>query len=329
MQTNHNQIKRFQMTDPSFPSKGFRFKDAETYVFHEKLGQGGHGTVFRIANESGRFYACKMFSSDIIENPEKFHKFKRESQIGINISHEHLVSFHKSLLINGSPHKDEMLWYPAIIMDYVNGFDLWTFKKMYERAKGRFPRHYAALILAKSCSGLDFLHQLNIRHGDIKPGNILISQTGFPKVTDYGIAVVGAESAEAEGGLRGTVRYLAPEQIRRAGNEDVVVDLRADLYSIGIVALELTVGLPEYLYGNYGKVMNYIVHNNADLLGYVDKTPLPPDLKFVIKSCLHENLRRRPSNLRELQNVLLHTIYGTQKGITLEDIGDVVQKVIQ
>ena len=92
----------------------------------EELGKGGHGNVFKIKNRSGRYYACKVFDSNILENESQYRKYLQESQIGINIYHEHLVSFHKSVLIRESAAADATR-HPAIIMDYVNGTDLANF----------------------------------------------------------------------------------------------------------------------------------------------------------------------------------------------------------
>ncbi len=293
----------------------------------EELGKGAHGNVFKIRNRAGRYYACKVFDPKVLDDEGQYRKFLQETQIGINIYHEHLVSFHKSVLIRESADADATR-YPAILMDYINGHDLATFKKMYEfRFEKPFPRNFAALILAKACSGLEVLHRLNIQHGDIKPGNILISETGYPKLTDYGIATfIGDTSMTAE--LSGTLRYLAPEQIVSVKDGNVKVDLRADIYAIGIVALELTAGLPGQMYSHPGQVLDFIVNHNEALLNHVEKSELASDLKFVIRSCLDSRVKRRPSKVRELQNVLFHTIYGSHKGLTLEDIGDEMKRLV-
>lgn len=315
------------MTNQEFPPRGFQFSESDTYTFLEQLGKGGHGNVFKIKNRSGRYYACKVFNPDILDDESQYRKFLQETQIGINIYHEHLVSVHKSVLLRESA-DPKATRYPAILMDYVKGFDLATFKKIYEfNTEKPFPRNYASLILAKACSGLEVLHKLNIQHGDIKPGNVLISQTGYPKLTDYGIATfIGDTSITGE--LSGTLRYLAPEQIVRVKDGGATVDQRADIYAIGIVALELTAGLPGTMYSNPGRVLDFIVNHNDDLLAHVDQTELAHDLKFVIRSCLSHRVDRRPKTVRELQNVLLHTIYGSHKGLTLEDVGDEMKRLL-
>lgn len=193
--------------------EGFLFGDSDRYQVHEVLGQGSYGTVYKISNKAGRIYACKVFDAEIAHNPDSYRDFLKETQIGINFLHEHLVSVHKSVLIQGDGFYLPSGSYPAIIMDYVDGPDLETFKLSYEQVKGKpLPRNYGILLLAKVCSGLEVLHQHNIRHGDIKPGNILISKTGYPKITDYGIASVVGEH-NSFNGVIGTVRYLAPEQL--------------------------------------------------------------------------------------------------------------------
>jgi serine/threonine-protein kinase len=309
----------------TFPQPGFRFQDSEEYTVRALLGHGGNGSVYRVTNQAGRYYACKVFSSEILANAELYRSFRQEAQIGINVYHEHLVSFHRRTMLRDEKAGGRLV--PAILMDYVDGFDLSRFKKLYESRIGkRFPRQYSSLILAKVCSGVETLHQLKIQHGDLKPENVLLSQTGFPKVTDYGIAaLLGDRSSREE--LGGTLRYLAPEQIWKSAEQQHVVDHRADVYSIGIMALELTFGLPQTLFGHPGRIIHFTVHGNADLRKFVDDTDLPSDLKFVIKSCLHEQLDKRPGSLRELQDVFLKTLYGPSKGITLENIGDEMRRL--
>ncbi len=146
-------------------------------------------------------------------------------------------------------------------------------------------------------------------------------------MSDYGIATIVDEKTTQDE-LSGTLRYLAPEQIRRAKSSDVTVDLRADIYSLGVVALEMTVGLPFSLHGHPGRVIDYIVRHNKDFRDHVSATNLPHQLKFVIRSCLHEDLEKRPQSIRELQDVLLRTLYGAHLGVTLEDIGDSIEKIL-
>lgn len=89
----------------------------------------------------------------------------------------------------------------------------------------------------------------------------------------------------------------------------------------------MTAGLPEAFYDHIGRTILYIVEFNNELLSFVNDADLPSDLKFVIRSCLSKDIVRRPARVRDLQNVFFQTIYGMSKGITLEDIGDVVKKL--
>lgn len=310
-----------------FPYHGFSFSDSERYEFLGSLGKGGYGSVYKIANKSGRVYACKVFDPDIMKDPRQYRQFLRETHIGINISHEHLVSFHKNVLILGQTPETQGLKFPCIVMDFVDGLGLWTFKRLFEHHYQKpFPRDFAVLLMSKTCLGLEHLHGLSIRHGDIKPANILISRTGYPKVTDYGIATSLDENTTQEQ-LSGTLRYLAPEQIVRAKTGDVAVDLRADVYSLGVVALELTVGLPFPLHGQPGRVIDFIVRQNRELRDYVAASDLPHQLKFVISSCLHQDVGKRPQSIGELQDALLQALYGSHRGVTLEDVGDCIGAV--
>ena len=306
--------------------QGYAFGQMDSYRFVSVLGQGGFGVVYKIQNQDGRFYACKVLEPKTLKEPDLFEEFQREIQIGLNLSHEHLVSFHKSVMIHGDSNNEDRI-YPAIIMDFVDGFDLGAFKRKYEQLMDHgLPPKYAILILAKACSGLEMLHDHRIRHGDVKPENILLSKTGYPKITDYGISAFWNKQSK-DNVLMGTYRYLAPEQFNRVLGESVPVDNRADIYSMGMVTLEMTAGLPPQLHDQPPVIMNYVLNCNRDLRQYVNESKLPNKLKRVLTSCLDENQAKRPNKIRYLQNVLLQTVYGKSKGITLEDVGDVLKKI--
>ena len=312
----------------SSPHDDYLFFQEEHYKVHGVLGKGGAGIVYKVSNQSGRFYACKVLNYELMEDQGQMSAFSKEAQIGINMAHEHLVSVHRKLLIHGDKDGHPERRYPAILMDFVDGVDMHHLKKVYETKMQRpFPTNHAILLLAKACSGLEMLHYHQIRHGDLKPKNILVSKTGYPKITDYGISTFIGEPTSAKG-ITGTLRYLAPEQLTHLKGRKAVIDQRTDIYALGIVALEMTAGLPRELYGPFADVARFILGGNRQLLAYVSESDLPKDLQFVIRSCLDQRMEKRPRVIRDLHNVLLQTIYGKSKGITLENVGDLIKQIL-
>src|SRR5947207_7642831 len=114
-------------------------------------------------------------------------------------------------------------------------------------------------ILVKVCEAVHHAHQRGLIHRDLKPGNILVDQTGQPKILDFGVARVTDSDAQATmqtdvGQLVGTLAYMSPEQVLA---DPLELDTRSDVYALGVILYELLAGkLP---YTTHGKAMHEVV----------------------------------------------------------------------
>lgn len=328
------------------------------------LGQGGFGTVYRLQNEFGKHKVAKFFSPGFFkDNPENMARFKSEVTIGIHVQHDNLVSVDTCKVL---PHPETGDLCPTIIMEYVDGMSLDRLVRHYLDRFGRpLPWQYVALIFAKVCAGLQEMHTPRsghavIRHGDIKPANVLITRSGCPKLCDFGLShlmesFVTPLDGENDGGrvrernpsirpfrygsrrLEGSIKYFAPEvisgamytrdQLSRAGF--AVVSPISDIYSIGVSMLDVCCGLPEFLRaGEAIHVLRAIMdpESNAMLKAHATRH-LPRELAGLVRTSVHFYPGGRFTTARQLQHALLDALYGKAKGVIMDDIGDFINEL--
>ncbi len=115
-------------------------------------------------------------------------------------------------------------------MEYVAGIDLRSFLK----ADGALTVRQSCEIILQVLAALEFAHSHGVVHRDIKPGNVLLLEDGLVKVADFGVAKIDSSDLTSMGQMIGTPSYMSPEA--RAGVE---VDVRSDLFSVGVMMLEL------------------------------------------------------------------------------------------
>jgi serine/threonine-protein kinase len=195
------------------------------YLIQKKIGAGGMADVYLAEDQDlGRKVALKLLN-DRHANDEQFvERFRREAQNAAGLSHPNIVSIFERGQAEGTYY---------IAMEYLSGY---TLKELITR-NGPPPIPVAIDYARQILSALGFAHRHGIVHRDIKPHNIVVSEKGHLKVTDFGIARSGASQMTEAGSIVGTAQYLSPEQARGGA-----VDPRSDLYSLGIVLYELLTG---------------------------------------------------------------------------------------
>jgi len=242
----------------------------------ELLGQGGMGAVYK-ARQPGldRLVALKILPPEISRDPAFAERFQREARALARLSHPHIVAVYDfgqtDSARRGSPdpaarspeglpfssEPQETFGQPGgsvgdrpqhidrpqrslcyIVMEFVDGANL----RQTIRA-GKLAPAEALAIVPQICEALQFAHDEGIVHRDIKPENILIDKRGRVKIADFGLAkLLGQDASDhsltATHQVMGTLRYMAPEQMK--GSREV--DHRADIYSLGVVFYELLTG---------------------------------------------------------------------------------------
>ena len=197
------------------------------YAVLEELGRGGMGVVYLAEDQRlRRRVALKVLPPAVAANSTLRERLRREAQAAATISHPCVAIVHALEDIDG-----QLL----LVTEYIPGRTLRE-----EIARGALAPARALDIALDIASALSAAHDAGVIHRDLKPENILITQGGAVKVVDFGIArVEGADAVRltADGALLGTPAYMAPEQLVGAR-----VDVRADIYSAGVVLAEMITG---------------------------------------------------------------------------------------
>ena len=194
------------------------------YEILEHIGSGGMADVYKArCHKLNRYVAIKVLRREYCDNESFVRKFTVEAQSTAGLIHPNIVNIYDA-------GNEEGIHY--IVMELAEGMTLKRYIRRYGRLSARETVDFAIQI----ASGLQAAHEHHIIHRDIKPQNILVSDSGTIKVTDFGIARA-ASSNTISSNVMGSVRYLSPEQARGG-----YADERSDIYSLGITIYEMATG---------------------------------------------------------------------------------------
>ena len=198
------------------------------YEILEEVGLGGMATVYKAKDHVlNRLVAVKVLKDEFTTDTDFIKRFNTEAQSAASLSHPNIVS------IYDVGHEDENNLY-YIVMELVQGKTL----KEIINSEGALSWKWAVNIAMQIASGLELAHKNGIVHRDIKPHNIIITEDGIAKVTDFGIAkAVSNSTITAFGTTIGSVHYFSPEQAKGG-----FTDAKSDLYSLGVVMYEMLTG---------------------------------------------------------------------------------------
>ncbi len=202
----------------------------DSYKLVKVLGQGGMAVVYLGRNQlTEQEVAIKMLPPELAAYAEVKTRFLEEARTLAKLEHPNIVH-----LINFAEDSGRL----CLVMQYADGE---TFEELIDRVE-QVPPVEAVRVTTQTLEGLAHAHANSVVHRDIKPSNIMVRTDGSVKVTDFGIAKITRDQKLTQTGqTMGTVRYMAPEQVR-----GTAVDLRADLYSLGVTCYEAVVGEPPF-----------------------------------------------------------------------------------
>ena len=197
------------------------------YEIIEKIGNGGMATVYKATDKVlKRYVAVKILRDEFTTDEEFIKRFEVEAQSAARLTHPNIVSIY-DVGVDGN------LYY--IVMELIQGK---TLKEIIVEERGPLPWKWSVNVAIQIASALEMAHRNNIIHRDIKPHNIIITEDGVAKVTDFGIAkAVSNSTITAFGTTIGSVHYFSPEHARGG-----FTDAKSDLYSLGVVMYEMLTG---------------------------------------------------------------------------------------
>jgi eukaryotic-like serine/threonine-protein kinase len=261
------------------------------YTIERELGGGGMSRVF-LAREVAlaRRVAIKVLDAGGARIDAE--RFRREVLLAAQLSHPHIVPLLAAGEVEG------LLYY---IMPYVEGQAL----RSRLREAGEMPLGEVIRLLRNVAAALAAAHARGIVHRDIKPDNIIVTG-GVAVVLDFGVskALAASTAAPADGltgaGLAiGTPRYMAPEQVVA----DPDIDVRADIYALGILAYELLTGAPPFTAPDPVKVLRAHLTEEPTPVS-ARRAGIPPVIAGLVMRCLEKERERRPASAAEVLDLL-------------------------
>ncbi len=271
---------------------------SDRYELGDILGFGGMSEVHLARDlRLHRDVAIKVLRADLARDPSFYLRFRREAQNAAALNHPSIVAVYDT-----GEAETPTGPLPYIVMEYVDGVTL----RDIVHTDGPMPPRRAIEVIADACQALNFSHQDGIIHRDVKPANIMISNTNAVKVMDFGIAraIADSSSVTQTAAVIGTAQYLSPEQAR--GDP---VDARSDVYSLGCVLYEMLTGEPPFT----GDTPISVAYQ------HVREDPVPPserhegispDLDAVVLKALAKNPENRYQTAAEMRADLVRVHNG-------------------
>jgi hypothetical protein len=223
--------------------------------------------------------------------------FLDEARLAAKLNHQNIVHMYDVDKV-GAIH--------YIAMEYIHGETVTDIVRKSIADGGFLPLEHAVQVVADTAAGLEYAHErrdaegrpARIVHRDVSPSNILVTYEGITKIVDFGIAKVQDQIREESGMRPGKVSYMSPEQVKGE-----VADHRADIYSLGIILYEITVGRRLWR-GPPEQVLRRIVEEQVPPPTYV-RRGYPHALELIIMKALEKRPQHRQQSAAELQHELL------------------------
>jgi serine/threonine protein kinase len=283
------------MDNPEINPETKRFGRYEVVA---ELGRGAMGVVYRARDpQIDRMVAVKTVSlwGQQSEEENEFRlRFMHEAQAAGRLHHPGIVAIFD---VGENPENLN----PYIVLEYVAGEAL---NRMLAREK-KLPLETALHLAEEIAEALDYAHAQGVIHRDIKPGNILVTETGHAKIADFGIAKLNLAHFTLPGRVLGTPAYMAPEQLNGEG-----VDGRSDLFSLGVILYAMVTGHSPFQ-GDSATTVSFKVANREPVAASALDLSLPRELDEVISRAMAKDREQRyqrgaefAEDVRQLQELL-------------------------
>lgn len=275
------------------------------YAILEKVGNGGMATVYRAKdNVLNRFVAVKVLRDEYTTDSEFIRRFNAEAQAAAGLTHPNIVS------VYDVGHEDNIYY---IVMELIQGKTL----KSIINQDGSLPWKWSVNIAIQIASALEAAHKNNIVHRDIKPHNIIITEDGVAKVTDFGIAkAVSNSTITAFGSTIGSVHYFSPEHAKGG-----FTDAKSDLYSLGVVMYEMLTGKVPF---DADTPVSIALKHMQE----IPKQPmqLNPSIPFAVNQIIMKAMQKDPSLRYQSATEMIKDLSNSVKNPEGDFVGDIKEE---
>jgi serine/threonine-protein kinase len=261
------------------------------YKIIEKLGEGGMGIVYKAQDTKlNRFVALKFLPFHVNTSSEEIDRFQREAMAISALNHPNIATIHDL---------DEANQKKFLVLEYIPGG---TLKQKIQNLSSSGQELSLGLLVdygIQIAEGLAHAHKHGIIHRDIKSDNMMLTEEGKVKITDFGIAMIhGSMEHTEDGSTLGTAAYMSPEQIF-----GVEQDYRSDLFSFGIILYELASGKFPFR-GEHQAALGYSIVNEDPIPLESVRPGIPRTIQNVIYRCLEKDKIKRYQKAEEIVNEL-------------------------
>lgn len=274
------------------------------YLLGRCLGKGGFGAVYEGTHqETGQRVAIKLLHGAKQLEPEVQNRFVREIALLKKLDHENIVH-----VFDAGLHEDSI--YCA--MELV---DCGTLKEVLV-ARGSIPWREAAEVAMQVCRALSHAHQIGCVHRDLKPANLYLSEDGFVKLGDLGLARdLNDSRLTTSGQTVGTWRYMPPEQITAEEH----IDGRLDIYALGCIVFEMVAGHVPFDGANFVEIFDQHLDSAPPRLDVV-VPGCPSEFADLVDAMLEKKPEARPENAALLADALEQLLSGNASSASLKRI---------
>lgn len=277
------------------------------YALEREIHRGGQGTVYRAVQKgTGRRVALKLLHEQALGGPLERARFEREMHVLASLQHPNIVAIH-----DGGSHDGRFY----LVMDYIAGQPLDDFIA----ARDLSIRDTIALFV-QVCEAVNAAHLRGVIHRDIKPANVRVSDEGRPFVLDFGLAklvqthdddssvtVAQIPAMTLTGQFLGSLPWAAPEQ---ADGSPARIDVRTDVYALGVVLYQLLTGhFPYPVNGPMKQTLDAIVHRAPVPPGTI-RAEIDDELETIVLKCLQKEPARRYQSAGDLARDLQRYLGG-------------------
>jgi len=261
------------------------------YEIISELGQGAMGVVYKAMDPLiDRVVAIKTINLSLAQDEKEEYeaRFYQEAKAAGRLSHPNIVT------IFDVGKTGEIAY---IAMEFLQGREL----REILNAEFALPVEQVLDIVSQVATGLAYAHEFGIVHRDIKPSNIMVVRDGYVKITDFGIARMESASIHTQTGLvLGSPKYMSPEQVMGKS-----VDLRSDIFSLGVMLYEMLTGQSPFAGENVNAIM-YQTLNSAPVSPSRLNAAVPDMLNFIVAKALAKNPSDRYQSATDFAEDLRH-----------------------